>query len=515
MTPIFLLVLGLFWLSCDRKVLVQNKDEKGVLLESYSLIDRGEKGWYKQGTHQQWYPSGRLFSEVQYHLGNIHGKFTTYHENGAVNYQASYDEGYLLEEMYRNPQGKILIQNKFTLVENEHSPKKGKKQLKEKYTLLKSTQTLGIKHGLYKSWYSNGKPKIHGQYIQGELSGVVSEWYENGNLKEKCVYMNSVKHGNCNLYFPTGKIWKNQTFTFGVLEGPLKQWHPNGKLEETVAYKKGKKDGLGKLYYDNGNLKRQGYYSQGLLQGEAWKYYPNGKPWVMAHYRNDTLEGKYEWWTFEGQKISERMYVQGHLSHDSRMASLKKNILETEVSVPLEYLGFFWGMKVSEAKSLISLLPATILKASLQEITFYYQDHPSSTSQRITLEFCQSQELWRIQTTFENKEENRLSYYSDSLANYFQVSFPLPKLTKNLEGIPGIWTQSISWGQYRVQPSDQPENIISYPAVQAELYQYQEKPWVSFSLACPLIKAYSDEQQAILSGPFWENTTPIHIASSE
>ena len=46
----------------------------------------------------------------------------------------------------------------------------------------------GLKNGSYEEWYSNGKPKTKGGYINDDSTGSWTMWYENGQKNEEGTY---------------------------------------------------------------------------------------------------------------------------------------------------------------------------------------------------------------------------------------------------------------------------------------------------------------------------------------
>ena len=55
--------------------------------------------------------------------------------------------------------------------------------------------------------------------------------------------------------------------------GIIKEYYDNGEIKEEVSYKDGKLNGIFKEYYENGSLKSEGRFKNGFLDGKVKEYY--------------------------------------------------------------------------------------------------------------------------------------------------------------------------------------------------------------------------------------------------
>ena len=101
----------------------------------------------------------------------------------------------------------------------------------------------------------------------GEMVGIITHWYRNGNKK-------------------TQETWKNDTFN-----GLSTKWYENGQKKSEGNMKDYVRDGLWTYWYENGQKKSEGNY-----KGE----YKNGR-------RKE--DGKWTWWYENGQKEKEGIYM--------------------------------------------------------------------------------------------------------------------------------------------------------------------------------------------------------------
>jgi len=51
-------------------------------------------------------------------------------------------------------------------------------------------------NGIFKSYYENGQLKYECNYINGILEGIYKEYHENGQLKYACTFVNGKKKWN-------------------------------------------------------------------------------------------------------------------------------------------------------------------------------------------------------------------------------------------------------------------------------------------------------------------------------
>ena len=110
-------------------------------------------------------------------------------------YQAQYDkEGTLVEPIV------------------EFTPE-GKKSAE--YMIVKEKR-----HGHFKQWYADGKPRAVLNYDNGEFEGEQREYYSNGLLKVKALYRNHIKDGLFEEWFENGRAAALFELKNGVKHGP-------------------------------------------------------------------------------------------------------------------------------------------------------------------------------------------------------------------------------------------------------------------------------------------------------
>mmetsp|Transcript_29795 Transcript_29795/g.33229 ORF Transcript_29795/g.33229 Transcript_29795/m.33229 type:complete len:123 (-) Transcript_29795:24-392(-) len=75
-----------------------------------------------------------------------------------------------------------------------------------------------------------------------------------------------------------------RTYIDSKQEGEYKQWYENGQLKEYCHYVNGIREGEYKCWYDNGQLETQSNYVNGLSEGEFMSWRKNGEAWYQCTY---------------------------------------------------------------------------------------------------------------------------------------------------------------------------------------------------------------------------------------
>ena len=52
----------------------------------------------------------------------------------------------------------------------------------------------GLKHGMYKEYFDNGKLKYEINYVNGNIHGMYKEYFDNGELNSEIYYVNGKRH---------------------------------------------------------------------------------------------------------------------------------------------------------------------------------------------------------------------------------------------------------------------------------------------------------------------------------
>jgi uncharacterized protein len=155
---------------------------------------------------------------------------------------------------------------------------------------------------------------------------------DEGDLREKGVYVNNLAEGEWLVYFPDGTIENKLNFKHDQQDGKNQIFYPNGALKSLYYCKDGKKDGAYERYTHSGfdyfkemytddkangpgfynnyseGFKRTYTYLNDSIEGETTETWMNGNPKEKCSYHLGMVTGPYASWYSNSSKESERNY---------------------------------------------------------------------------------------------------------------------------------------------------------------------------------------------------------------
>jgi len=205
----------------------------------------------KDGLHTEWYENGQKKEETTYKDGEKDGLWTEWFENGQKEKEGTY--------------------------------KNGKED--GKYTL----------------WYSNGQKEEEGTFKNGKEDGKYTFWYENGRKKDKGTWKNGAKSGDNIQYWLNGQKYKKRTFVIfpgkigrrkmeGLLDGLMTMWYENGQIMRELHYKKNQWNGRETSWYDNGQKKYEGHHIKNKKEGEWLEWNKDGSIKSKTFYKKGEID---------------------------------------------------------------------------------------------------------------------------------------------------------------------------------------------------------------------------------
>lgn len=102
-------------------------------------------------------------------------------------------------------------------------------------------------------------------YVLGVKNGVSKTFYPNGNIAELINYRDGKKDGEWIQYYDDGKVRFKGIYVNDDKEGPFTGYYPDGKINLSGGYKAGHKDGTWSLYGEKGEILSVEKYSDGAL----------------------------------------------------------------------------------------------------------------------------------------------------------------------------------------------------------------------------------------------------------
>jgi antitoxin component YwqK of YwqJK toxin-antitoxin module len=191
------------------------------------------------------------------------GEVFTNYSTGEKFYQGTYDNGLLIQYSYLNKDGSVKEPINFDLLITRGELL---------YEVNGQKPYTGDVFGLH----NNGNRSRSGSLKGGKLHDEWIEWYENGQMLIKEMYVGGLKNGSYNSWFENGQKWTEGTFKNGKEVGLVTRWYENGNIKETINYSLGLKNGPYQYYISDGTLRIKGQYSNDEVSGSLEYFFPSG-----------------------------------------------------------------------------------------------------------------------------------------------------------------------------------------------------------------------------------------------
>lgn len=189
----------------------------------------------------------------------------------------------------------------------------------------------GLRHGETVTYYENGQKESVVNYYAYMRHGKAVTYYENGNIKSMVGYKNDKPQGEWVLYYENGQIKSKGVYTDGILSSGV-SYSEDGEIMERneIIYKIEPKEGLAYLkgeeepytgnvldYHKGGSLKKIMMFKEGKLEGRSEVYYDNYRLALIANYRGGKLDGKMVEYYSNNMLKSKRNYKNGKLDREA------------------------------------------------------------------------------------------------------------------------------------------------------------------------------------------------------
>ena len=179
------------------------------------------------------------------------------------------------------------------------------------------------KHGIWKTFYPDNVVKTVAEYRHGVLNGFYKEFDEKGNLLNIVKYVNgeiqydaeeTIQHDIRYSYYSDGKIKIAGSYLNDVPHGIRREYSEEGEIEKSYIFRQGKLIAEGivdekglrqehwKEYYEDRRLKEEGCYLNSNRVGEWKYYYPNQKIEQIGLFNNRGQQhGEWQWYNENNQ----------------------------------------------------------------------------------------------------------------------------------------------------------------------------------------------------------------------
>ena len=144
-------------------------------------------------------------------------------------------------------------------------------------------------HGPGRFFYPDGEIQGKIFFKNGILEGVLTEYFENGQLALLANYKNEREDGIFKTFYENGQLWEDNFYKEGELEGVQRSYFSNGKPESEVEFREGEPIGLAQTWYKNGHKESEVTYEAGEPHGTETIWYPSGQLWTVREYQYGLL----------------------------------------------------------------------------------------------------------------------------------------------------------------------------------------------------------------------------------
>ena len=297
------------------------------------------------------YPNGKISSEGFLRDGKPDGYWKAYYESGTLKAEGN-RKNFMLDSLWKFYSEEGIITQEITYGEGL---KNGIRRTFQKDEIIEDYFVNDIREQATKVYFSDGKlkkiiPYSNGlengtafefnrdsviilimEYRKGFLlsrehinrkdpnglrQGLWKDFYTNGKVQQEVTYLNDKRNGYLKKYDSTGTLLSIEKYVndeLALFAEELKEYEirrdyfPDGRVKIEGSYFKNKPDGIRREYDSLGNIVKGYVFNEGILMGEGiidgagkkqgpWKeYYETGELMASGTYRNNERTGN---WTF-------------------------------------------------------------------------------------------------------------------------------------------------------------------------------------------------------------------------
>lgn len=121
-------------------------------------------------------------------------------------------------------------------------------------------------------FHLNGKLKAEGKYHHKKRTGIWKFYNEYDEITSQEFYINDRRNGPFRIYYPDGRIARDGQFIDDLEHGPFKDFFPTGRLKSEGNYRDGNPDGIVTYYHPSGKLECSGFYRD-AVRDSTWIFF--------------------------------------------------------------------------------------------------------------------------------------------------------------------------------------------------------------------------------------------------
>jgi antitoxin component YwqK of YwqJK toxin-antitoxin module len=307
---------------------------------------------YEHGYHKEWHINGEIASEgwvqydmkqgdwYDYNMRAIQIKHSYYLNDNEYGTQEFSDaRGRRREEIKLKQSIGILrtLYDSTGKVEYEMKAPNGNAEFNPTYKNGKpwhsGSFSRGYRNGSYTKYAWDGHVTWEGTYVLGNLEGKRKSYYDwSDKLYNEVNLKDGELDGMSSGYWENGNKRFEENYVDGSRDGEQKYYHDNGQLQRSYTMVEGEIDGQSKVYAADGHLVWVRYYSKGRLIGYSYEqndgtlapmkeiedgngkieaYYSNGKKSIEGEITNGELNGHWVEYFFDGSVYEEENFNYG------------------------------------------------------------------------------------------------------------------------------------------------------------------------------------------------------------
>lgn len=227
-----------------------------ILLLSLSLQSQETP---EDGFYEEYYKNGKVEQSGNYKNGEKVGEWKSFFETGELSSITIYDQkgnptGFS-EDYYKN--GKLQsIRTKIKddiFLSKEFYEETGNIYVEKQLKPRKGDYDYFLNEGYYREYSPEEVLKIESNYINGELSGLWTEFYDSGEKEWQVDYYKGHRLGVYKQFYKTGTLKTEGVNVDDLKEGEEKRYDESGQLVWKGFYTKGKLNGKWIKYDVSGN----------------------------------------------------------------------------------------------------------------------------------------------------------------------------------------------------------------------------------------------------------------------
>ncbi|MGL5534834.1 MAG: hypothetical protein ACRDB5_02450 [Cetobacterium sp.] len=259
--------------SSGYNTLVINPALKEYCVENFEFVKNGYRYLYNE--------KDVLLEEQEYSNGEIVGTSKYYYEDGSL---------------------KFLINLNQTIEFYETGELKSKVYNFKKFSKI-------VEYYLNGNLMSAGTLNHNNEYI-----GMGWTFYENGQLKKICSYVDNLIDGEYKDYYDNGVLKTDSFYVLGKENCEFRSFYNNGQVECIIDLEDGKRCGQFLKYYKSGKLEDETYYANNAPISDSYLYYESGGLYAKLTYEEGLRVGISQWFyeTGELKTINKYDLIEGY-----------------------------------------------------------------------------------------------------------------------------------------------------------------------------------------------------------